>query len=128
VPYDIASGPYVGGALAVEHENVLKAFSMHADVLGRGHTVSETRGPIWVRRDPGIPTARQYCFNLNLQSISTSDYHPYVATAAADGTCMTVNMLKPLRRGGVVVSVTSGMSHDQIDSSDMYALQADFYS
>jgi hypothetical protein len=40
------------------------------------------------------------------QSVSTSDFHPYAATAAADGTCMTVNLLKPLRRGGVVVSVT----------------------
>jgi transcription factor C subunit 6 len=106
VAYDIASGPYVGGALAVEHENVLKAFSVRADVLGRGHTVSETGGPIWVRRRSGATSAsRNFCLKLSLQSISTSDYHPYIATAAADGTCMTVNLLKPLRRGGLVVSV-----------------------
>ena len=42
-------------------------------------------------------------FTLDLQSISVSDYHPYIATAAADGSCITSNLLKGLRKGGAVV-------------------------
>lgn len=76
VAYDIASGPYVGGALAIEHENVLKAFSMHADIFGRGHTVSETGGPVWVRPSFGgaqllelIVLSSTECLDLRFSSL-----------------------------------------------------------
>ncbi|KAF9515709.1 hypothetical protein BS47DRAFT_1293515 [Hydnum rufescens UP504] len=86
ISYGVAFGPYSGGPLAAEHENLLKCYSMMPASLGRGHGTSETKGPVW--------------------NISISDYHPYIATAAADGSCMTSNLLKGLRKGGAVPVLT----------------------
>lgn len=49
VCYCTTSGPYTGGPLAIEHENLVKSYAVLPTILGRGHAVSETRGPIWVR-------------------------------------------------------------------------------
>jgi transcription factor C subunit 6 len=102
VPYNVAAGPYSGGVLASEHDNSIKIFSLMPDMYGRGHTTTEANGPIWV----GFHLCFR-CFiidgSLLTKDIATSDYHPYIATASSDGTCCTSNLMKPSRRGGVVV-------------------------
>lgn len=40
---------YTGSAVTVDHENMIKAYSVAPSTLGRGHTVLEPNGPIWVR-------------------------------------------------------------------------------
>ncbi|KAF8316837.1 hypothetical protein DL93DRAFT_2056052 [Clavulina sp. PMI_390] len=82
VPYTVTSGPWSEGAVAVEHENQLKSYTLFNTLLGKGHNISESKGPVW--------------------HTSLSNFHPHVATASADGTCMTTNGLKPLRRGSAV--------------------------
>ncbi|KAI0050874.1 hypothetical protein FA95DRAFT_1587504 [Auriscalpium vulgare] len=74
--------PYAGGPVTIDHENIVKAFSVSPSMLGRGHTLMEPAGPVW--------------------SLGTSDYHPQLAVGAADGTCSTTNMLRSTRRGGTV--------------------------
>ncbi|OJT08897.1 Transcription factor tau subunit sfc6 [Trametes pubescens] len=50
---------YTGSAVTIDHENMIKAYSVSPSTLGRGHTVLEPNGPIW--------------------SLSASDYHPQLA-------------------------------------------------
>ncbi|KAF9651500.1 hypothetical protein BDM02DRAFT_3091246 [Thelephora ganbajun] len=78
---DISFSPYIAGAISIDHENSVKVFSASPSLLGKGHNLFNANGPIW--------------------SIGPSDYHPYVATGCADGSCITTNMLRPPRRGDV---------------------------
>ncbi|KAF8326928.1 hypothetical protein F5887DRAFT_1013242 [Amanita rubescens] len=66
------------------------AYSSYMVCFGRGHTLMDPQGPVWV----GI------CDSLN--SISASEYHPQLAAGSADGTCATTNTLRTTRRGGSV--------------------------
>ncbi|KAI0063453.1 hypothetical protein BV25DRAFT_1915354 [Artomyces pyxidatus] len=78
IPYS----QYAGGPITIDHENIIKAYSVSPSMLGRGHTLMEPSGPVWCA--------------------STSDYHPQLAIGSADGTCGTTNMLRSTRRGGSV--------------------------
>ncbi|KAF8604327.1 hypothetical protein BDV93DRAFT_522443 [Ceratobasidium sp. AG-I] len=75
----VAFTTYGAGVISNEHENMIKFTGMHPLVLGRGHNVSEVRGPVW--------------------DIATSDLHPHVAVASADGTLSVANLLKYMRKG-----------------------------
>lgn len=41
--------PYDGGPVTIDHENTVKAYSVSPSMLGRGHTLLEPNGPVWVR-------------------------------------------------------------------------------
>ncbi|KAI0665265.1 hypothetical protein C8Q70DRAFT_903986 [Cubamyces menziesii] len=73
---------YTGSAVTIDHENMVKAYSVSPSMLGRGHTILEPNGPIW--------------------SIATSDYHPQLAIGVTDGSCLTTNTMRTTRRGGLV--------------------------
>ena len=60
----------------MDHENTVKAYSSSLSMLGRGHSLVEQQGPVWVR---------------------------WVAT---DGTCSTTNSLRRMRCGGTVVCIS----------------------
>ncbi|KAJ7069958.1 hypothetical protein C8F01DRAFT_1246117 [Mycena amicta] len=74
--------PYGGGPITIDHENIVKVFSLSPSMLGRGHILMEPEGPIW--------------------SLNASEYHPSVAVGSADGVCSTTNALRSTRRGGSV--------------------------
>ncbi|CDO73671.1 hypothetical protein BN946_scf185014.g141 [Trametes cinnabarina] len=38
---------YTGSAVTIDHENMIKAYSLSPSMLGRGHTILEPNGPIW---------------------------------------------------------------------------------
>ncbi|KAI0315239.1 hypothetical protein OF83DRAFT_1164870 [Amylostereum chailletii] len=78
----IPFSPYAGGPIAIDHENIVKAYSASPSMLGRGHTLMEPNGPVWCAH--------------------TSDYHAQLAVGSADGSCHTTNMLRSARRGGTV--------------------------
>ncbi|KAI0362573.1 hypothetical protein OH77DRAFT_1467456 [Trametes cingulata] len=73
---------YIGSAVTIDHENMIKAYSVSPSTLGRGHTVLEPNGPVW--------------------SLSASDYHPQLAIGVTDGSCLTTNTMRSTRRGGLV--------------------------
>ncbi|OSD08431.1 hypothetical protein PYCCODRAFT_1455543 [Trametes coccinea BRFM310] len=73
---------YTGSAVTIDHENMIKGFSVSPSMLGRGHAILEPDGPIW--------------------SVSASDYHPQLAVGVTDGSCITTNMMRSTRRGGLV--------------------------
>ncbi|KAI0831441.1 hypothetical protein BC628DRAFT_1336499 [Trametes gibbosa] len=73
---------YTGSAVTVDHENMIKAYSVSPSTLGRGHTVLEPNGPIW--------------------SLSASDYHPQLAIGVTDGSVLITNTMRTTRRGGLV--------------------------
>lgn len=69
-------------------------------MLGTGQTLFETDGPVWVR----VATVVESTYPVDLsQSIAASDYHPQLAVGASDGSLLTTNVLKPARRGGLIV-------------------------
>ncbi|KAJ7644297.1 hypothetical protein FB45DRAFT_1053081, partial [Roridomyces roridus] len=74
--------PFGGGPITIDHENIVKVYSVSPSMLGRGHILMEPQGPIW--------------------SLSASDYHPQLAVGSADGVCSTTNALRSTRRGGSV--------------------------
>ncbi|KAJ7695972.1 hypothetical protein B0H17DRAFT_1198295 [Mycena rosella] len=74
--------PYGGGPITIDHENIVKVYSVSPSMLGRGHILMEPQGPIW--------------------SLHASDYHPQLAVGSADGACSTTNTLRSTRRGGSV--------------------------
>ncbi|KAH7333577.1 WD40-repeat-containing domain protein [Rhizoctonia solani] len=80
----VAFSAYGAGIIANEHENMVKFTGLHPLVLGRGHNVTESRGPIW--------------------DIATSDLHPQVAVASSDGTLTIANLLKYVRKGSAMPS------------------------
>ena len=91
----------------MDHENTVKAYSASPSMLGRGHSLIEPQGPVWVRclamEVPGLYlTTIEY-----LQSVHASDFHPQLAVGATDGTCSTTNTLRRTRRGGSVVCICS---------------------
>ncbi|OCH93813.1 hypothetical protein OBBRIDRAFT_817558 [Obba rivulosa] len=73
---------YAGGVITIDHENMVKSYSLSPAMLGRGHTILEPDGPPW--------------------SVHASDYHPQLAVGASDGSCLTTNTLRSTRRGGSV--------------------------
>ncbi|KAJ7459664.1 hypothetical protein FB451DRAFT_1045765 [Mycena latifolia] len=74
--------PFGGGPITIDHENIVKVYSVSPSMLGRGHILMEPQGPIW--------------------SLHASDYHPQLAVGSADGACSTTNTLRSTRRGGSV--------------------------
>ncbi|TFK90283.1 hypothetical protein K466DRAFT_543680 [Polyporus arcularius HHB13444] len=74
--------PYTGSAITIDHENIIKAYSLSPMMLGRGHTILEPNGPIW--------------------SLAASDHHPQLAIGVTDGSCMTTNTMRTTRRGGLI--------------------------
>ncbi|KAJ7729652.1 hypothetical protein DFH07DRAFT_178308 [Mycena maculata] len=74
--------PFGGGPITIDHENIVKVYSVSPSMLGRGHILMEPQGPIW--------------------SLHASDYHPQLAVGSADGVCSTTNSLRSTRRGGSV--------------------------
>ena len=45
----LAFSPYTGGPITMDHENTVKAYSASPSMLGRGHSLVEPQGPVWVR-------------------------------------------------------------------------------
>ncbi|CAE6363589.1 unnamed protein product [Rhizoctonia solani] len=80
----VAFSTYGAGIISNEHENMVKFTGLHPLVLGRGHNVTESRGPIW--------------------DIATSDLHPQLAVASSDGTLTIANLLKYVRKGSAMPS------------------------
>jgi transcription factor C subunit 6 len=39
---------YGGGPVTIDHENTVKSYSASPSMLGRGHTLLEPSGPVWV--------------------------------------------------------------------------------
>ncbi|KAL1741425.1 hypothetical protein HDZ31DRAFT_66944 [Schizophyllum fasciatum] len=78
----MAYAPYGAGVMTIDHDNIIKLYSVSPSMLGRGHMLFEPQGPVW--------------------SVAASDYHPQMAVASADGTCSTTNMLRGTRKGGSV--------------------------
>ncbi|KAJ7075875.1 hypothetical protein B0H15DRAFT_865619 [Mycena belliarum] len=72
--------PFGAGPITIDHENIVKVYSVSPSMLGRGHILMEPQGPIW--------------------SLNASDYHPQLAVGSADGACSTTNTLRSTRRGG----------------------------
>ena len=48
--YSLAFSPYAGGPIIMDHENTVKAYSASPSMLGRGHSLMEPQGPVWVRQ------------------------------------------------------------------------------
>ncbi|QRV99561.1 WD domain, G-beta repeat protein [Ceratobasidium sp. AG-Ba] len=84
VVQSVAFATYGAGIISNEHENMVKFIGMQPIVLGRGHNVTEVRGPVW--------------------DIATSDLHPQVAVASSDGTLTITNLLKYVRKGSPMPS------------------------
>ncbi|KAG8967024.1 hypothetical protein FRC03_010871 [Tulasnella sp. 419] len=76
----VVFSPWCGGPITIEGEIAVKWYSMLPHVIGRGHGVLQTSGPVW--------------------ALSASDYHPYLASASTDGSCCTTNVFKATRRRG----------------------------
>jgi len=74
----IAFSHYTNGVIGTDGENVVKSFSINPTMLGRGHMILESCGPIW--------------------SLGVSDYHAHLAIGCADGSCSTTNTLRSTRR------------------------------
>ncbi|KAF8208730.1 hypothetical protein K438DRAFT_1573564 [Mycena galopus ATCC 62051] len=74
--------PFGGGPITIDHENIVKVYSVSPSMLGRGHILMEPQGPIW--------------------SLHASDHHPQLVVGSADGACSTTNTLRSTRRGGSV--------------------------
>jgi transcription factor C subunit 6 len=92
--------PFGAGPITIDHENIVKVYSVSPSMLGRGHILMEPQGPIWVRTV--VYTSQDACL-IWLQSLHASDYHPQLAVGSADGVCSTTNTLRSTRRGGSVV-------------------------
>lgn len=45
----IAYSTWTGGPVTIDHENIIKAYSLSPSMLGRGQTILEPDGPAWVR-------------------------------------------------------------------------------
>ncbi|KAL1707141.1 hypothetical protein EV121DRAFT_199826 [Schizophyllum commune] len=78
----MAYAAYGAGVMTIDHDNIIKLYSVSPSMLGRGHMLFEPQGPVW--------------------SVAASDYHPQMAVASADGSCSTTNMLRGTRKGGSV--------------------------
>ncbi|KIY46871.1 hypothetical protein FISHEDRAFT_46417 [Fistulina hepatica ATCC 64428] len=80
--HTIAFSPYLSGIVTVDHDNIIKLYSMTPSTLGRSNTLMEPQGPVW--------------------SVATSDYHPQLAVGSADGSCTTTNTLRGSRKGSTI--------------------------
>ncbi|KAI0080527.1 hypothetical protein K474DRAFT_202496 [Panus rudis PR-1116 ss-1] len=78
----ICYSTYCGGPITIDHDNAVKVYSLTPSMLGRGHKLLETDGPVW--------------------SVNASDYHPQIAIGVSDGSCLTTNAMRSTRRGGTV--------------------------
>ncbi|KAL0946421.1 hypothetical protein HGRIS_012644 [Hohenbuehelia grisea] len=77
----VAYSPYDSAFMSVDHENIVKGYSISPSMLGRGHILADCDGPVW--------------------HMHGSEYHPQLAVGCADGFCMTTNMLRATRRGTI---------------------------
>ena len=101
----MAYSSYTGGPITIDHESIIKTYSASPSMLGRGHTLMDPQGPVWVRVYDGSMSTSIVLMYFT-QSISASEYHPHLAAGSADGTCATTNTLRTTRRGGSVVCLT----------------------
>jgi hypothetical protein len=60
--------------------------------------VSSHRGAPWVREMPRDVGTSLLINPWDWQDLATSDFHPFVASAGADGSCMIVNVIRRLKR------------------------------
>jgi transcription factor C subunit 6 len=44
----MAFSPFVSGLVTIDHENIIKTFSLSPATLGKGHELFEPAGPVWV--------------------------------------------------------------------------------
>ncbi len=44
----VAYSVYGSGPVTIDHDNTVKSFSLSPMMLGRGHTLLEPMGPVWV--------------------------------------------------------------------------------
>lgn len=45
---DMVYSPYGAGVVTIDHENIVKIYSASPSMLGRGHSLLESGGPVWV--------------------------------------------------------------------------------
>ena len=45
----ITFSSFAGGPITTDHENMVKAYAASPSMLGRGHSLLEPKGPVWVR-------------------------------------------------------------------------------
>jgi transcription factor C subunit 6 len=103
---------FSGGPITIDHESVVKAYSASPSMLGRGHTLLEPQGPVWVRcfSCHSFHSMKKMFVKMASQSLDTSDYHSQLAVGSADGSCVTTNSLRSTRRGGSVVGLMASIS------------------
>lgn len=39
---------WTGGPITTDHENLVKSYSCHPSMLGKGHVEMDPKGPVWV--------------------------------------------------------------------------------
>jgi transcription factor C subunit 6 len=91
---------------AVGNDSTVKGFSVSPALLGRGNTILEPEGFVWVSLC--TPSCREYATDQQ-QSLHASCLHAQLAAGSADGSCVTTNTLKPMRGGGKAVMSMSIM-------------------
>ena len=69
----------------MDHENTVTAYSTAEPLskLGRGHSLVEPQGPVWVPRKS--IRIFKYCRNFS-QCVHALDFHPQLAVGATGGT------------------------------------------
>jgi transcription factor C subunit 6 len=45
---DMTYSPFGAGVATIDHENIVKVYSASPSMLGRGHSLLESGGPVWV--------------------------------------------------------------------------------
>jgi transcription factor C subunit 6 len=111
----IVYSPFGAGVATIDHENIVKMYSASPSMIGRGHTLLESGGPVCVSHE--LASVHDMFEPLS-QSIGCSDYHPIIAVGSADGSCMTSNVLKSTRKGGLVrVPLPNSLVLDQVTST-----------
>jgi len=103
VPHSNAYSSFCGTVVATDVDFLVKMYQVQPSALGKGHHVMDIGGAALVST---IQIDFQYS-NL-LQSVSTSDMHPFVAVGSLDGACTTTNILRGTRRERAVVCKECG--------------------
>ena len=44
----MAYAAYGAGVMTIDHDNIIKLYSVSPSMLGRGHMLFEPQGPVWV--------------------------------------------------------------------------------
>ncbi len=45
----VVYSPYLSAVVTIDHENTIKSYSLSPSTLGRGHTLMDPAGPVWVK-------------------------------------------------------------------------------